>query len=146
MPVRSRWTIYDLREGSAWPARPFQHTDSNLLNHIDLNIRMELMFHQKKFRSQTSDNMDRWKSRGGKSQRREEQKREGQRRERVRRRKIQVREKVAKPPNTVFPVICGSGGSKSRLTKAAGAEPCGQMRDEKLHTIVARSTFPSQNV
>jgi len=43
---------------------------------------MELMFHQKKFRSQTSDNMDRWKSRGGKSQRREEQKREGQRRER----------------------------------------------------------------
>ena len=46
----------------------------------------------------------------------------------------------------VFPVICGSGGSKSRLTKAAGAEPCGQMRDEKLHTVVARSTFPSQNV
>ena len=50
MPVRSRWTIYDLREGSAWPARPFQHTDSNLLNNINLNIRMELMFHQKKFR------------------------------------------------------------------------------------------------
>ena len=33
----------------------------------------------------------------------------------------------------VFPMICGSGGSKSRLAKAAGAEPCGQMRDEKLH-------------
>ena len=102
MPVRSRWTIYDLREASDWPARPFQHTDSNLLNNINLNIRMELMFHQKKFRSQTSDNMDRWKSSGGKSQRREEQKREGQRRERLRRKKIQVREKVAKPPNTVF--------------------------------------------
>ena len=29
----------------------------------------------------------------------------------------------------VFPVICGSGGSKSRLAKAAGAEPPGQMRD-----------------
>ena len=29
----------------------------------------------------------------------------------------------------VFPVICGSGGSKSRLTKVAGAEPCGQMMD-----------------
>ena len=43
-------------------------------------------------------------------------------------------------------MICGSGGSKSRLAKAAGAEPAGQMRDEKLHTIVARSTFPSQNV
>ena len=43
-------------------------------------------------------------------------------------------------------MICGSGGSKSRLAKAAGAEPAGQMRDEKLHAIVARSTFPSQNV
>ena len=31
----------------------------------------------------------------------------------------------------VFPMICGSGGSKSRLAKAAGAEPAGQMRDEK---------------
>ena len=36
--------------------------------------------------------------------------------------------------------------SKSRLAKAAGAEPAGQMRDEKLHAVVARSTFPSQNV
>ena len=43
-------------------------------------------------------------------------------------------------------MICGSGGSKSRLAKAAGAEPAGQMRDEKLHAVVARSTFPSQNV
>ena len=43
-------------------------------------------------------------------------------------------------------MICGSGGSKSRLAKAAGAEPAGQMRDEKLHAVVARSTFGSQNV
>ena len=43
-------------------------------------------------------------------------------------------------------MICGSGGSKSRLAKAAGAEPAGQMRDEKLHAVVARSTFLSQNV
>ena len=43
-------------------------------------------------------------------------------------------------------MICGSGGSKSRLAKAAGAEPAGQTRDEKLHAVVARSTFPSQNV
>ena len=38
-------------------------------------------------------------------------------------------------------MICGSRGSKSRLAKAAGAEPAGQMRDEKLHAVVARSTF-----
>ena len=43
-------------------------------------------------------------------------------------------------------MVCGSGGSKSRLARAAGAEPAGQMRDEKLHAVVARSTFPSQNV
>ena len=46
----------------------------------------------------------------------------------------------------VFPMICGSGGSKSRLAKAAGAEPCGQMRGENLRAVVARSTFGSQNV
>ena len=43
-------------------------------------------------------------------------------------------------------MICVSGGSKSRLAKAAGAEPAGQMRDEELHAVVARSRFPSQNV
>ena len=54
---------------------------------------------------------------------------------------MQAREKAGKPRNTVFfPMICGSSGSKSRLAKAAGAEPSGQMRDEKLHAVVARST------
>jgi len=43
-------------------------------------------------------------------------------------------------------MICGPGGSKSRLAKAAGAEPSGQMRDGKMHAVVARSIFPSQNV
>ena len=47
--------------------------------------------------------------------------------------------KVAKP--CVFPVFCGSGGLKGRLAKAAGAEVAGQMRHEKLHAVVARSTF-----
>jgi len=45
--------------------------------------------------------------------------------------------KVAK--HYVFPMICGSGGSKSRLAKAAGAEPAGQMRGEKMHTVVAEA-------
>ena len=63
----------------------------------------------------------------------------------VRRKKMQVREKVGKSRFTVFfPMIWGSGGSKSNLAKAAGAEPAGQMRDKKLHAVVARSTFPSQ--
>ena len=52
--------------------------------------------------------------------------------------------KVAK--HCVFSWFCGSGGLKSRLAKAAGAETSGEMRDEKLHAVVARSTFRSQNV
>ena len=89
---------------------------------------------------------------------------------------MQVREKLEKSRFTVFfPMICGSGGSKSRLATAAGAEPSGQIRDEqsfwrearlpvkklkthnvrstfggcaveKVHAVVARSTFGSQNV
>ena len=69
--------------------------------------------------------MDRWKSRGGKSHKREKNKKKNQRRERVRRKKVQVREKLR---NTAFfPMFCGSGdgGSKSRFAKAAGAKPSG---------------------
>ena len=67
--------------------------------------------------------------------------------EKVRRKKMQVREKVGREVaiHYVFPIICGSLGSKSNLAKAAGAEPARQMRDEKVHAVVARSTFPSQN-
>jgi len=76
--------------------------------------------------------------------------REEKRRRRSKKRKSQKKEdpsarkgrKVAK--RCVFPMICGSGGSKSRLAKAAGAEPCGQMMDEKLHAVVARSPFASE--
>ena len=108
------------------------------------------------------------KSRDGKSRRREEKRREEKRkrreekrREKRRRKKKEERSKKRKSQKneapgarkgrkvaktSVFPMICGSGESKSRLAKAAGAEPAGQMRDEKLHAVVARSTCPSQNV
>jgi len=66
------------------------------------------------------------KSRDGKSQREEKS-----RREKIEKRKSQKKKdagarkgrKVAK--HCIFPMICGSGGSKSRLAKAAGAEPSG---------------------
>ena len=83
-------------------------------------------------------------SRDGKSKkkRREENRREKKRKkkeEKNQRRDSQKKEdpgarrgrKVAK--HCVFPMICVSGGSKSRLARAAGAEPSGQMRDEKMH-------------
>ena len=63
-----------------------------------------------------------------------------------RKNKNKVREKRGKSRNTDFQMFWGSGRSKSRLAKAACAEPSGQMRDEKLHAVVARSTFRSQHV
>ena len=87
-------------------------------------------YNRRRFRSYTSDNMDSWKA---------EVRRVNQKKEDVDARKDR---KVA--IHCVFPMICGSGGSKSRLAKAAGAEPAGQMRKEKLHAVVARSTFPSE--
>ena len=76
---------------------------------------------------------------------------EKRRRKKIKKRKSEKKEdpgarkgrKVTK--HCVFSMYCGSGGSKSRLAKAAGAEPAGQMRDEILHAVVARSTFASQN-
>ena len=41
----------------------------------------------------------------------------------------------------IFPMFCGSGGWKSRLAKAAGAEVARQRSHEKLHAVVVRSTF-----
>ena len=137
-----------------------------LINHI-----------RRKFRSQTSDNMDRWKAEMGRvreEKRREEKRREEKRREEKRgeekRREEKRREEKRREEERIsnkrkswkkedpgarkgrkvgtrcFSMSCGSGGSKSRLAKAADAEPSGQMRDEKLHAIVAQSTCPSQNV
>ena len=103
----------------------------------------------------------------GRSQRGEERGK-NQRRERVRKKKkMQVREPGGKVAiHCVSPMICGSGGSKSRLAEAAGAKPCGHLRNEnfqvkmyqahharttfgswdveKVDAIVARSTFSSQ--
>ena len=93
------------------------------------------IYNRRKFRSETSDNMDSWKAEVRRV-----------RRDKIRRKKMQMREKIGKSRFTVFfPMICGSGGSTSRLAKAAGAEPAGQMRHEKVHAVVAQSTFPSQN-
>ena len=90
-----------------------------------------------------TDEKQRWED----SEKRREEKR---RRKKIKKRKPPKKEdpgarkgrKVAK--HCVFPMICGPGGSKSRLAKAAGAEPAGQMRDEKLHAIVAKHISKSK--
>ena len=106
-----------------------------------------MVVYRRKFRSQTSDNMDRWKGELGRGrEKRRVEERRSEKRKSQKKEDADARQgrKVAK--HCVFPMICGSGGSKSRLAKAAGAEPAGQMRDEKLHAVVARSTCRSQNV
>jgi len=89
-----------------------------------------------------TDEKQRWSRRIEKrrAEERRSEKRKGQKKEDAGARKGR---KV--PKHCVFQMICGSRASKSRLAKA-GAEPAGQMRDEKLHAVVARSTFRSQNV
>ena len=91
--------------------------------------------------------MDRWKAeRGRVREKRRVEERRWEKRKSQKKEDADVR-RGKKSRNTVFfPMIWGSGGSKSRLAKAAGAEPSGQMRDEKVHAVVARSTCPSQNV
>ena len=82
-----------------------------------------------------------------KKKEKEEEEEEEEEERRSKKRKLQKKEdpitrkgrKVAK--HYVFPMICGSGGSKGRLAEAAGAEPCGQIIDEQLHAVVARNTF-----
>ena len=72
--------------------------------------------------------MDRWTEMGRVSE-------EKKRRKKIKKRKSPKKEdpgarkggKVAQ--HCAFPMICGSGGSKSRLAKAAGAKPAGQMRE-----------------
>ena len=129
--------------------------------------------YRRKFRSETSDNMDSWKAEVGRV-----------RREKIRRKKMQVREKVGKSRNTVFfqwfvaPEGRKVGSLKRRVRsqlarwemknctplwreahlqvkKRSGpllykTHHCrttfGSWDVEKVHAVVARSTFPSQNV
>ena len=122
------------------PWRHIYHSYDDII----ANIRW---YYRRKFRSQTSDNMDRWKAemeRVAEMGRVREEKRR-------RKRKSQKKEdpgarKGRKVVKHVFFNDLWLRRVEKRLAKAAGAEPAGQMRDEKLHAVVARSTFRSQNV
>ena len=69
--------------------------------------------------------------------------------EKIRRKKMQVREKVGKSRNTVFfSWFCkvAPEGWKVGSLKRRGAETSGEMRNQKLHAVVARSRFRSEKV
>ena len=140
--------------------------------------------HRRKFRSQTSDNMDRWKAEQGRGREKRKIRREKIREEkeseerRCRRKKMQMREKVGKSWHTVFFQWFGAPegrkvGSLKRRVRSQLArwemKNCtplwreahfevkmykthharttfGSWDVEKVHAVVARSTFRSQNV
>ena len=66
------------------------------------NIAYNMAYDRRKFRSQTSDNMERWKAEQGRGWEKRKIRRKKSRRERARRQKMQMREKVGKSRNTVF--------------------------------------------
>ena len=68
----------------------------------NINIYIYIYDNRRKFRSQTSDNMDRWKAEQGRGREKRKIRRKKSRRERVRRKKMQMREKVGKSRNTLF--------------------------------------------
>ena len=137
-----------------------------------------MTIYRRKFRSQTSDNMNRWKAEQGRGREKRKIRRKKSRRERVRRKKMQMREKVGKSRNTVFfqwfvaPEGRKVGSLKRRVrsqlarwemknctplwceahfqVKMYKTHHCrttfGSWDVEKVHAVVARSTFRSQNV
>ena len=147
-------------------------------NHYVPKTEIRINHNRRKFRSQTSDNMERWKAEQGRGAEKRKIRREKIRREKIRRKKMQVREKVGKSRNTVFfqwfvaPEGRKVGSLKRRVRSqlATGAmKNCtplwreahfqvkmyktpgvrttfGTWDVEKVHAVVARSTFPSQNV
>ena len=134
-----------------------------------------IIYIRRKFRSQTSDNMDKWKAEQGRGREKRKIRRKKNRGERVRRKKMQMREKAGKSRNTVFFQWFGAPegrkvGSLKRRARSQLArwemKNCrreahfqvkmykthhsrttfGSCDVEKVHTVVARSTFRSENV
>ena len=136
------------------------------------SINIYIYIYRRKFRSQTSDNMDRWKAEQGRGRDKRQV-----RREKIRRKKMQMREKVGMSRFTVFfqwfvaPEGRKVGSLKRRVRSQLARwemEKCTplwreahfQVKSvknwrsrttfwscdvEKVHAVVARSTFPSEN-
>ena len=143
---------------------------------LTLFLNIFFLHYRRKFRSQTSDNMDRWKAEMERVRAKRKIRREKSRRERVRRKKMQMREKVGKSRNTVFfqwfvaPEGRKVGSLKRRVRRHLGRwemKSCtplwreadfevkrhktpqdrttfGSWDVEKVHGVVARSTFGSK--
>ena len=168
-------------EVSSWENHLFLSAISSMAmlnNQRVLYMYMYICIDRRKFRSQTSDNMGRWKAEQGRGREKRKIRRKKSRRERVWRKKMQMREKVGKSRNTVFfqwfvaPEGRKVGSLKRRVRSQLARwemKKCtplwheahfevnmynthhsrttfGSWDVEKVHAVVARSTFRSQNV
>ena len=181
--IMSGWT----RSHRTWDAMPWRVPAELLPSLAREQLRHDLtcvpdhlqyVISRRKFRNQTSDNMDRWKAEQGRGREKRKIRRKKSRRGRVRRKKMQMREKVGKSRNTVFFqwFVAPEGqkvGSLKRRVRSQLAR--GEMKNctplwreahfqvkmykthhvrttfgswdvEKVHAVVAQSTFRSQNV
>ena len=148
------------------PQRGFIQNSSELSDYI-----LIIEGYRRKFRSQASDNMDRWKAEQGRGREKRKIRRKKSRRERARRKKMQMREKVGKSRNIVFFQWFGAPLKRRVRSQLARWEmktctplwreaplqvkmyKTHQVRTtfgcwdvEKVHAVMARSTFRSQNV
>ena len=92
-----RWSEFrDIRE-----ERVRNQTKAVILwyNHTSVWHKLSIyVYNRRKFRSQTSDNMDRWKAEQGRGREKRKIRRKKSRRERVRRKKMQVAVELVDPP------------------------------------------------
>ena len=84
------------------PQRQPPRSESDAKKRTPQKCAMVNLCYRRKFRSQTSDNMDKWKAEQGRGREKRKIRREKSRRERVRRKKMEMCEKVGKSRFTVF--------------------------------------------
>ena len=105
------------------------------------------IYNRRKFRSQTSDSMDRWKKqRWEESEKRRAEERRPEKRKSEKKEDAGARKGSKVAEHCVFSNDLWLRRVESRLAKA-GAEPCGvemSKKYEKVHAVAARSTFGSQ--
>ena len=115
------------------------HIHFQMHDHLHLHLHVPKEVSKSNFRQYRQMEKQRWKE----SERRSQEVRISEKRKSEKKEDAGARKGRKVAIHCILPMIWGSGGSKSRLAKAAGAEPSRKMRDKKLHAVVARSTFGS---
>ena len=140
------WPLWSICSGVGSSRRPKASRHAYCANVIWCFQRYEICY-RRKFRSQTSDNMDRWKAEQGRGREKRKIRRKKSRRERVRRKKMQMREKVGKSRNTVFFKWFGAPeGRKVGSLQRRVRSQLARWEMKNCTPLWRRDTFRSENV